>query len=130
MTCLGCLGRAATAICPTLAAKKKSRNPSPRKASPTRGFSPSRRQLPLKTEPLTTPKRRTISHEGTVLNVDPEPAQESSSSKMHLIVLGDNQAVIKIVQKGRAPALRHLHRTHRVNLDWICETCQCEHIEL
>eukprot|EP00959_Pyramimonas_sp_CCMP1952_P329472 6897659-Pyramimonas_sp.AAC.1 len=61
MTCLGCLGRAATAICPTLAAKKKRRKLSPRKASLTRGSSPSRRQLPLKTELLATPKRRTIS---------------------------------------------------------------------
>eukprot|EP00959_Pyramimonas_sp_CCMP1952_P436490 9140167-Pyramimonas_sp.AAC.1 len=92
MTCLGCLGRATTAICPTLAAKMTRNKPSPRKASPTRGSSPSRRQLPLKTELLTTPQRRTISHEGTVLHVGPEPAQESSSPKVHLIVLEDNQA--------------------------------------
>eukprot|EP00959_Pyramimonas_sp_CCMP1952_P390262 8177733-Pyramimonas_sp.AAC.1 len=71
MACLGCLGRAATAICPTLTAKKKRRKPSPRKASPIRGSSPSRRQLPLRTELLASPKRRTISHEGAVLHVDP-----------------------------------------------------------
>eukprot|EP00959_Pyramimonas_sp_CCMP1952_P449775 9417614-Pyramimonas_sp.AAC.1 len=38
--------------------------------------------------------------------------------------------MIKLVQKGRTPALRHIHRTHRINLEWICETCQLEHIEL
>eukprot|EP00959_Pyramimonas_sp_CCMP1952_P149870 3135888-Pyramimonas_sp.AAC.1 len=62
-------------MCQTLPAKKK-RKPSPRKAPPTRGSSPSRRQLPLNTELPTPPKRRTISHEGAVLHVDPEPAQE------------------------------------------------------
>eukprot|EP00959_Pyramimonas_sp_CCMP1952_P434745 9102982-Pyramimonas_sp.AAC.1 len=57
-----------------------------------RGSSPSRRQLPLKTELPAPPKGRTISHEGTVLHVDPEPARESSSPNVHLIVLEDNQA--------------------------------------
>eukprot|EP00959_Pyramimonas_sp_CCMP1952_P119075 2489720-Pyramimonas_sp.AAC.1 len=45
---------------------------------------------------------------------------------VHLIVAEDSQAVIAIVQKGRTPAHRHrhLHRTHRINLDWITETWQ------
>eukprot|EP00959_Pyramimonas_sp_CCMP1952_P142524 2983616-Pyramimonas_sp.AAC.1 len=67
-------------MCPTLAGKKK-RKPSPRKAPTTRRSSPSRRQLPLNTELPMPPKKRTISHEGTVLHVDPEPAQEISSPK-------------------------------------------------
>ena len=34
------------------------------------------------------------------------------------MVMEDNEAVIKIVRKGRSMALRHLQRTHRINLDW------------
>ena len=33
----------------------------------------------------------------------------------------DNDAVIKMVSKGRCPILKHLSRTHRVNLDWLSE---------
>ena len=35
-----------------------------------------------------------------------------------MIVMEDNEAVIKIVRKGRSPALRHVQRTHRIVLDW------------
>ena len=31
----------------------------------------------------------------------------------------DNEAVIKMVIKGRSPAMRHVSRTHRVALDWL-----------
>ena len=34
-------------------------------------------------------------------------------------VFEDNEAVIKIVIKGRSPTLRHVSRTHRVALDWL-----------
>ena len=30
----------------------------------------------------------------------------------------DNEAVIKMIMKGRSPAMRHVSRTHRVALDW------------
>ena len=35
-----------------------------------------------------------------------------------LFVAEDNEAVIKALAKGRSPRLRHVARTHRVNLDW------------
>ena len=38
--------------------------------------------------------------------------------KVKLIVAEDNEAVIKVLAKGRSPKLRHVARTHRVNLDW------------
>ena len=38
-----------------------------------------------------------------------------------LVMMEDNDAVIKMLQKGRAPALGHVARTHRVNLDWLLE---------
>ena len=36
-----------------------------------------------------------------------------------LYVFGDNEAVIKIIIKGRSPHMRHVSRTHRVALDWL-----------
>ena len=38
-----------------------------------------------------------------------------------LFIAEDNEAVIKILSKGRCPKLRHVARTHRVNLDWCYE---------
>ena len=36
-----------------------------------------------------------------------------------LYVFEDNEAVIKIIIKGRSPTMRHVARTHRVALDWL-----------
>ena len=33
----------------------------------------------------------------------------------------DNEAVIKMIIKGRSPTMRHVSRTHRVALDWSCD---------
>ena len=38
-----------------------------------------------------------------------------------LYVFEDNEAVIKIVIKGRSPTMRHVSRTHRVALDWLLD---------
>ena len=38
---------------------------------------------------------------------------------VQLIVAEDNEAVIKTVAKGRSAKLRHVARTHRVNLGWL-----------
>jgi len=38
---------------------------------------------------------------------------------VNLIVAEDNEAVIKILAKGRSGKLRHVPRTHRVNIDWL-----------
>ena len=36
-----------------------------------------------------------------------------------LYVFVDNEAVIKMIIKGRSPTMRHVSRTHRVALDWL-----------
>ena len=36
-----------------------------------------------------------------------------------LYILEDNEAVIKMIIKGRSPTMRHVSRTHRVALDWL-----------
>ena len=40
-----------------------------------------------------------------------------------LIIAGDTEAVIKIVKKARGMALRHLPRTHRIDVHWLFEVC-------
>ena len=36
-----------------------------------------------------------------------------------LKIFEDNEAVIKMIIKGRSPTMRHVSRTHRVALDWL-----------
>ena len=68
----------------------------------------------------------------TVLNYDLEtkilaeidhvpPNIERSSERGKLVLLEDNDAVIKMCIKGRAPSMRHVQRTHRINVDSIFE---------
>ena len=38
----------------------------------------------------------------------------------------ENEAVIQIIAKGRTDALRHLPRTHNINLDWLVEVIRSE----
>ena len=43
----------------------------------------------------------------------------SSRQEALLYVFEDNEAVIKMIIKGRSPTTRHVSRTHRVALDWL-----------
>ena len=53
-------------------------------------------------------------------NVDFIPCNiQSSHQEALLYVFEDNEAVIKMIIKGRSPAMRHVSRTHRVALDWL-----------
>ena len=47
-----------------------------------------------------------------------------------LTVCEDNEARIKIALKKRSQALRHIRRTHRVNLDWLYEAFDKDEINL
>ena len=44
---------------------------------------------------------------------------KSSHQEALLYVFEDNEAVIKMIMKGRSPTMRHASRTHRVALDWL-----------
>ena len=44
---------------------------------------------------------------------------QSSHQEALFYVFEDNEAVIKMIMKGRSPAMRHVSRTHRVVLDWL-----------
>ena len=45
------------------------------------------------------------------------------------MVAEDNEAVLKSLAKGRCPKLRHVARTHRVNLDWCYDAFRRPEIE-
>ena len=53
-------------------------------------------------------------------NIDSVPSNVQSSRQEDLLyVFEDNEAVIKMIIKGRSPTMRHVSRTHRVDLDWL-----------
>ena len=53
-------------------------------------------------------------------NVDLVPSNVQSSRQEPLLyVFEDNEAVIKMIIKGRSPAMRHVSRTQRVALVWL-----------
>ena len=53
-------------------------------------------------------------------NIDHVPSNGTHSGPSAvLFVFEDNEAVIKMIVKGRSPTLRHVSRTHRVALGWL-----------
>ena len=55
-------------------------------------------------------------------NVDLFPSNVPFSHQEALLyVFEDNEAVIKMIIKGRSPTMRHVSRTHRVALDWLLD---------
>ena len=53
-------------------------------------------------------------------NIDSFPSNvQSSRQEALLYVFEDNEAVIKMIVKGRSPTMRHVSRTHSVALDWL-----------
>ena len=55
-----------------------------------------------------------------MMNIDSVPSNvQSSRQEALLYVFEDNEAVIKMIIKGRSPTMRHVSRTHRIALDWL-----------
>ena len=53
-------------------------------------------------------------------DIDAVPSDvQSARQEALLYVFEDNEAVIKMIIKGRSPTMRHVSRTHRVALDWL-----------
>ena len=68
--------------------------------------SPTRKKIPGKIDDLN--------------NVDFVSSNANSSRKEAMLyIFEDNEAVIKMITKGRSPTMRHVSRTHRVALDWL-----------
>ena len=71
--------------------------------------------------PHTIHKRKQSQRVINVLdNVDFVPSNVQFSHQEALLhVFEDNEAVIKMIIKGRSPTMRYVSRTHRVALDWL-----------
>ena len=53
-------------------------------------------------------------------DIDSVPSNvQSARQEALLYVFEDNEAVIKMIMKGRSPTMRHVSRTHRVALHWL-----------
>ena len=62
-------------------------------------------------------------------DVDSVPSNVKSSHQEALLyVFEDNEAVIKMIIKGRSPTMRHVSRTHRVALDWLFDRINLDSI--
>ena len=42
----------------------------------------------------------------------------------------DNQAMIRVIETGKNPTMRYLHRTHRVSVAWLHEVFKGDHLRL
>ena len=55
-----------------------------------------------------------------IKDIDAVPSNvQSARQETLLYVFEDNEAVIKMIIKGRSPTMTHVSRTHRVALDWF-----------
>ena len=55
-----------------------------------------------------------------IKDIDAVPSNvQSARQEALLYVFEDNEAVIKMIIKGRSPTMRQVSRTHRVALDWL-----------
>ena len=50
----------------------------------------------------------------------------SSHNESQLYISEDNEAVIKMIIKGRSPTMGHVSRTHRDALDWLFDRINLE----
>ena len=71
--------------------------------------------------PVVTERSQKSQGKINVLNhIDYDPSNvQSSRQEALLYVFEDNEAVIRMIIKGRSPTMRHVSRTHYVALDWL-----------
>ena len=73
------------------------------------------------------PNKRSQGMINVLLNIDCVPSNVRFSHQDALLyVFEDNEAVIKMIMKGRSPTMRHVSRAHRVALDWLFDRINCD----
>ena len=73
-----------------------------------------------RTGQLVNGKNKSYNKIDVIQDIDSVPSNVLSASREALLyVFEDNEAVIKMIMKGRSPTMRHVSRTHRVALDWL-----------
>ena len=66
------------------------------------------------------PNKRSQRMINVLNNIDCVPSNvQFSHQEALLYVCEDNEAVIKMINEGRSPTMRHVSRTHRVAHDWL-----------
>ncbi len=78
---------------------------------------------------------KALTLEDLVLSTRPTRGDEAGGDARNahvtpLIIAEDNEAVIKILQKGRTSALRHVLRSHRISIHWLIECLRKESIRI
>ena len=75
---------------------------------------------PVASSKSTTKINHVLTRNVDLSNVDQVRANVHLSGKWsRLYIFEDNEAVIKMIIKGRSPTMRHVSRTHSVALDWL-----------
>ena len=73
-----------------------------------------------RTEQPVKGKNKSYSNIDVMQDIDSVPSNvQSAHQEALLFVFEHNEAVIKMIMKGRSPTMRHVSRTHRVALDWL-----------
>ena len=73
-----------------------------------------------RTGKLVNGKNKSHNKIDVIQDIDSVPSNvQFTSQEALLYVFEDNEAVIKMIMKGRSPTMRHVSRTHRVALDWL-----------
>ena len=86
------------------------------------------------TEP-DSPGQAYTSYVNHVLDRRLDPGDDSRERRRprpstQLILAEDNEAVIKIVAKGRSGALRHVPRSHRISIHWLVEAFRRDGVKI
>ena len=65
-------------------------------------------------------KNKSYNKIDVIQDIDSVPSNVQPASREALLyVFEDNEAVIKMIMKGRSPTMRHVSRTHKIALDWL-----------
>ena len=93
---------------------------SPNQTNKTKDVREPQRNLSVNPQPNMRKHIPTANTNLDLTNIDHVPSRGThSGSNAVLYVFEDNEAVIKMITKGRSPTMRHVSRTHRVALDWF-----------
>ena len=93
---------------------------SPNQTNKTKDVREPRWNLSANTQPNVQKQIPTTNTNLNLTNIDHVPSSGTQSgSNAMLYVFDDNEAVIKMIIKGRSPTMGHVSSTHRVALDWL-----------
>ena len=97
-----------------------------RKPKQIRELSPEKTSKPQNDREITNKAYAEMTE--AIIKMDEVPSNISNEIEetAKIIIYEDNEAVIKTTTKGRSPNMRHLTRTHRIDLDWMFERFQSD----